>query len=268
MSLASASHITVLSPGRYAAEIAPEWDIAGAANGGYLLNMVGRALSDAAGRGQPVSVSAYYLSPGKPGPVEIAAQVLKRGRTLTTAAATLTAGDRALLHVVGSFGDPSAEPGTQEPLYQDADPPDLPAPDECIRLEPKPPYPPNFVGRVDVRLHPDDAGFGRGAPSGRALLRGWFRLRDGEPHDPFISLLASDAFPPTVFNARLPIAWTPTVELTVHVRSSATPEWLACRFITRFVTGETLESDGQLWSPEGALIAQSRQLAIVARKPL
>ena len=42
----------------------------------------------------------------------------------------------------------------------------------------------------------------------------WFRLPGDEPVNSPALLWAVDAFPPTAFNARLPVAWTPTVELT------------------------------------------------------
>ena len=121
------------------------------------------------------------------------------------------------------------------------------------------------MGRVDLRLHPDDAGFASGAPSGEPRVRGWFRLRDGESIDTLGLLLAVDAFPPTAFNARLPVAWTPTVELTAHVRARPAPGWLRCAFTTRFVTGGFLEEDGEIWDDSGRLVAQSRQLALIPR---
>ena len=93
------------------------------------------------------------------------------------------------------------------------------------------------MGHVELRLHPDDAGFPDGRPSGDARVRGWFRLRDDEPVDTLALSAPVDAFPPTVFNADLPVAWTPTVELTAHVRARPAPGWLACSFTTRFVTG-------------------------------
>jgi hypothetical protein len=121
------------------------------------------------------------------------------------------------------------------------------------------------MGRIDLRLHPDDAGFSHGAPSGRPLVRGWFRLRAEEAIDTVALVLATDAFPPTAFNARLPVAWTPTVELTAHVRARPAPGWLRCAFTTRFVTGGFLEEDGEIWDDSGRLVAQSRQLALVPR---
>jgi hypothetical protein len=65
--------------------------------------------------------------------------------------------------------------------------------------------------------------------------------------------------------ARLPVAWTPTVELTAHVRASPAPGWLRCRFSTRFVTAGFLEEDGEVWDSTGRLVGQARQLALVPR---
>jgi hypothetical protein len=124
---------------------------------------------------------------------------------------------------------------------------------------------PSFSTKIDLRMHPDDAGFARGQPSGHPRVRGWFRLRDDEPVGTLGLLQATDAFPPTIFNADLPVAWTPTVELTSHVRARPALGWLRCAFTTRFVTGGFIEEDGEVWDDTGALVAQSRQLALVPR---
>jgi hypothetical protein len=97
-------------------------------------------------------------------------------------------------------------------------------------------------------------------------MRGWFRLRNGEDADTLALLCAVDAFPPTVFNAHLPVAWTPTIELTTHVRARPQPGWLRCRFATHFVTAGFLEEDGEIWDRDDRLVAQSRQLALVPRQ--
>jgi acyl-CoA thioesterase len=246
----------------YSAEVRPGWDIAGHANGGYLLAIVVRAMREATGRPDPVTVTGHFLSPGQPGPVSISTEVVKRGRRFSTATGSLDAGGARLLQVLGSFGDVSSPIG---PERVDAEPPDLPAPDSCVAVVPGDTFPPPFMGRVDLRLHPDDAGFAIGTPSGQPRVRGWFRLRDGEPSDTVALVLAADAFPPTIFNAALPVAWTPTVELTAHVRARPQPGWLRCAFTTRFVTGGFLEEDGEIWDDTGRLVAQSRQLALIPR---
>ena len=154
---------------------------------------------------------------------------MKQGRTLTTVTASMEAGGRRLVQALGAFGDLSTSSG---PGLVEAAPPVLPPPDQRVVVATDT-FPPPFMGRVDLRLHPEDAGFSDGTPSGRPRVRGWFRLRDGEPVDTVALVLAVDAFPPTVFNARLPVAWTPTVELTADVRARPSPGRLSCASTTR-----------------------------------
>ena len=252
--------VQALSGGTYSTEIKPGWDIGGNANGGYLLSIAVRAMIDAARRPDPVSVTGHYLRPGRPGAATVNTEVVKQGRRFTTATGALAADGSRLLQVLGTFGDVSTPLG---PERVDSAPPDLPPPDICIPVEPGETFPPPFMGRVELRLHPEDAGFANGAPSGEPRVRGWFRLRNDEPIDTVGLILATDAFPPTAFNARLPVAWTPTVELTAHVRARPAPGWLRCAFVTRFVTGGFLEEDGEIWDQTGRLVAQSRQLALI-----
>lgn len=262
MTFGADTAVEAVGGGRFDTHIRPGWDIAGNANGGYLLALVLRAMREASGRPDPVSVTAHYLAPGRPGPAAVAIDVVKDGRTLTTMAASLDAAGRRLVQAVGAFGDLASVDG---PERVDASPPAMPPPDGCVPLVPGDGFPPPFMGRVELRLHPHDAGFSRGEPSGVPRVRGWFRLRDGEPMDTVGLVLATDAFPPTVFNAQLPVAWTPTVELTTHVRARPAGDWLRCAFTTRFVTGGFLEEDGEVWDETDALVAQSRQLALVPR---
>lgn len=267
MTFATDTSVAAAGDGRFETEIRPGWDIGGNANGGYLLCLAARAMSETAKRPDPVTITAHYLAPGRPGPAIVLTEAVKRGRTFTTVSAALEADGRRLLQVVGTFGD-VVDPGGGDARAVErveATPPALPPPDECVAVRPGDDFPPPFMGRVDLRLHPDDAGFSQGAPSGEPLVRGWFRLRNGEPIDTLGLLLAVDAFPPTAFNARLPVAWTPTVELTAHVRARPGPGWLRCAFTTRFVTGGFLEEDGEVWDGTGRLVAQSRQLALIPR---
>lgn len=272
MTFASATAVRPgAADGTWAGDVAPGWDVVGNANGGYLLAIAARAMAEATGRPDPVAVTAHYLSPGHPGPVTVRAEVRRRGRRFATAAATLADATRPLVATLGTFADlggrgTGGEGGASDEVRRvDAAPPDLPPPEDCPLIEPAEPFPPPFMGRVELRLHPDDAGFADGRPSGEPRVRGWFRLPDGEPLGTIGLLLAADAFPPTAFNAALPVAWTPTVELTVHVRARPAEDWLRCAFTTRFVTGGFLEEDGVVWDATGTLVAQSRQLALVPR---
>jgi acyl-coenzyme A thioesterase PaaI-like protein len=258
----TATTVHAIAPGEWSASIHEGWVIGGNANGGYLLAIAARALVGATGRPDPVTVTAHYLTPGQPGPVRLATQVLKEGKRFATGTATMFSGDRPLLAVLGTIGDLAHGGG---PELVEGAPPDLPPPELCVPLGPTDTFPPPFMGKVELRLHPDDAAFVTGKQSGHPRMRGWFRLPGGESIDGIALLCAVDAFPPTAFNAHLPIAWTPTVELTAHVRARPTPGWLRCRFATRFVTAGFLEEDGEVWDGTGRLVAQSRQLALVPR---
>jgi hypothetical protein len=50
----------------------------------------------------------------------------------------------------------------------------------------------------------------------------------------------------------------------VHIRGRPAPGWLACRTLTRHVIGGFHEEDFEIWDSTGALVAQSRQFAVLA----
>lgn len=263
MSFESDTAVTESENGIYRGCIADGWDVVGNANGGYLLAIAARAMTAASGRPDPMVLNAHYLSPGRPGPVTVSPEVVKTGRRFTTVRARMENAEKPMMELLGSFGNIASLEGPQR---IDAEPPNLPNPTDCLRIEPSPEgFPPAMLGKIDLRLHPEDAGFYEGKPSGQPLFRGWFRLLDEEPIDPFALLLAVDAFPPTIFNANLPVSWCPTLELTTHVRGVPEPGWLRCRFSTRFVSGGLLEEDGEIWDESGRLVAQSRQLALTPK---
>ena len=70
-SFARATAVAPQGDGVWSAEVAEGWDIAGNANGGYLLALVGRALVEATGRPDPVTVTGHFVAPAKTGPVTI-----------------------------------------------------------------------------------------------------------------------------------------------------------------------------------------------------
>ena len=95
-------------------------------------------------------------------------------------------------------------------------------------------------------------------------MQGWLRTADGRDPDPMLLLLAVDALPPVTFDLGY-TGWTPTLELTAHVRARPAPGWLRVRISTRNPAGGLLEEDAEVWDSAGRLVAQSRQLAAVPR---
>ncbi|MCP3976856.1 MAG: thioesterase family protein [bacterium] len=263
MTFADASALERIGDNGWAGEIQPGWDILGNANGGYVLAMAARAGVLASGRPDPVTITGHFLAPAGAGPITIDTEVLKEGRRFATVAATVRNGKgRALVAALGSYGELTAFEG---PERVEAEPPDLPSVDQCIKVVATDTLPPPFMANVDLRVHPEDVPAAVGS-SGYPRVRGWFRWAHEEALDTIGLVVAADAFPPTIFNANLPVAWTPTLELTTHIRERPeSGEWLRCSFHTRFITGGFLEEDGELWDEDGRLIAQSRQLALLPR---
>lgn len=250
--------------GQFGATVHPGWDIRGNANGGYVLALVGAAMRKAAHDRDPVTVTAHYLAPLTAGPVRITTEIAKVGRRFTTVTATLRQDERDAVRAIGAFGETWS---LTEGLFNIAgEPPALPDFEDCARQGlGDSAFAVAFRDQVDVRLHPDDSGFDRGQPSGTAVVRGWFSFPDGRSIDVPAILLATDAFPPALFNMNITPGWVPTIELTVHVRAQPAPGPLRCVFTSRFVQGGMFEEDGELWDSRGILVGQSRQLGLVPR---
>ncbi len=243
------------------AEIHPGWDIAGNANGGYLVAMAARHMAAMCGRPDPVSVTAHFLAPGTAGPVQVTADVLKAGRRFATVSGSIRRAGRVLLQALGTFGDLDGLAGGFR--HVTGAPPELPPQAECLSQRSAPSEAPALLGRLDVSLRPGDVGFATRDRSGEAEVAGYFGFADGRPVDPLALLLVCDAFPPAVFNLAVPVGWVPTVEYTVHVRGVPAPGPLRCVFRSRFVQNGCLDEDGEVWDSRDQLVAQSRQIGLL-----
>lgn len=258
-------------PGVYDAALGEGWRIGGGVNGGLLLAIAGRALSqefgaeaDRPGHPDPLAISAYYLTPGEPGPASVETSVVRRGRAVSTGQASLYQGEGdervERFRVLATYGDLAAVDGE---VTTTAVPPQLPPPQDCISAAQAPPSflkHASLLGRLDLRLDPATTGWAMGKPSGNGVIRGWLRMADGREPDPLLLLLAVDALPPVAFELGLP-GWTPTLELTAHVRARPAPGWLRVSLTNRTLTGGFMEEDAEVWDSEGRLVALSRQLA-------
>jgi len=258
----SAIEVRRTADGVYAAEIHDGWDILGNANGGYVMALVANAMRAECERPEPITITAHYLAPLPPGPVTIAAEVIKRGRRFSTVRASLQQGGRTAIEAIAAFGELGDV--SREPHHVGSEPPDLPPFESCpARGSSDVPAPFGLVQRLDMRIHPDDAGFAKGAPSERSQVRGWFAFADGRPIDVFGTLLALDAFPPPVLNLPGVNGWVPTIELTVHLRAKPAPGPLRCSFESRIVQGDTCVEDGEAWDANGVCVAQVRQIGLM-----
>jgi len=241
----------------------PAWNIGDNPNGGYASASALRALGRVTGRPDPISVTTHYLRPGLGGAdAEIRTELIRTGRRAAVAEASLRQDGRERLRTLAAFADLGASredhessPGLTIPRAE------LPPPEECrsrLTLEQGVDLP--IASRVDVRIHPALADAGQ---AGRAEIAGWIRFHDGRPPDSAALVLFADAFPPSVFGLLGQVGWVPTLELTVHVRRRPAAGWIAARFRTRDLVNGLMVEDGELWDETGALVARSRQLALL-----
>lgn len=259
--------LTPRAPGEYGIDLSPGWSVMSAVNGGYLLAVVARALSDALPHPHPFSITAYYLTASRPGPAVVRTDTVRAGRTLSTGSASLFQYDAdgrevERIRVLASYGDLGtlssdvgtlAKPPAFAPLEQCFGPQDAEA-DHPIRLGS------TIADRLSLKMDPATLGWASGAPSGQGEMRAWFGLADGREPDPFSLLLAVDALPPTAWELGFE-GWVPTIELTVHIRALPAPGPLRVALATRNAAGGFLEEDAEVWDSTDRLVAQSRQLA-------
>jgi acyl-CoA thioesterase len=247
--------------GRYAARLDRGWWIQRGPNGGYLAAIVLRAIRDEVADPARAarSLTVHYLRPPVEGPVELDVIVERQGRTLSTASARMTQdGDTVALALAALAADRDDRVD-----FDDAVMPGVAPPDRC------PPVPaPTALSipmrdRFESRLAIGGALFGESAV---ARTGGWMRLADGEPLDEVAVAALTDAWPPAIFTRSATPMAVPTVDLTVHLRNPVTDPagWSLVVFQTRVATGGYLEEDGEVWSEDGRLLAQSRQLAVAA----
>ena len=214
----------------------------------------------------PRSFTVHFARRPEGEAVEIHTSVERAGRSLSTVTARMMQGDRLIAHAVTALS--IARSG---PSHNEARPPEV-IPLE--RAEPRklPPGAPGiaFHDQFDVRWAIPETPWS-GAQTARSAA--WIRPREPRPADAALLLTLSDALPPAVFAvAQAPgeFGHVPTIDLTVHFRAALPPPGLAAEdhllasFTTRVVSDGFLEEDGEIFTPDGVLLAQSRQLAILA----
>lgn len=254
--------ITRVDNTTFTAQISAGWAIGEAVNGGYLLALLGRVLREVTDKPDPLVVSAYYLGPTLGGEATISTRVVRDGKGTATLAADLVQEGHTRITLLATYGRLDVLP---DDVRTTAVEPDLPPLEKCLGPGDAPgAVVPEIMNRFDLRLDPDTVGWALGAPSGRGLLQGWFRLHDEREPDPLSLLLVVDALPPVTFDLGM-MGWAPTMELTAHVRAEPAPGWLKVKITTHNVAGGLFEEDCEVWDSAGRLVAQARQLARVPR---
>ena len=250
-----------LDESRFAVQVSDQWNIGDNPNGGYLTAIALQAVRRLGDHTDPVSVTTHYLRPGSGGePGEVTAELIRSGRSVTTARATLVQNGRSRIEVMASMGDLSSALGHDHEITI-APPDDMPPPDRCVERDGLEQGVKLFIAsRIDLRVHPETA---RAGESTEAETLAWIRFADGREPDTLGLTLFADAFAPSIFTRLGRVGWVPTIELTVHVRRRPAPGWVLGRFVTEDLHDGRMIEDGWLWDSDRVLVARSRQLAML-----
>jgi acyl-CoA thioesterase len=251
------------APHCYEATIDPSWWVLRAPHGGYLASIILRALMLAAADPQrtPRSFTTHFIAPPKPGPISIATSLDRRGRSLSSLSAHVTQDDRLVATALASFSSPWTSID-----FTDHAPPAVPSVDDAFPVPTEGEHIPPFLSHFDMRWAIGDPPF---SGSKHARVGGWIRMR--EPQVPGHVLVATymDAWAPAVFPTMTEPVAAPTIDLTIHFRAPLPPPgsrpddfYLGVFWSTTAREG-FFEEDGELWSADGTLLAQSRQLALL-----
>jgi acyl-CoA thioesterase len=257
--------ITKLEDGRYSAALATSWWVVRGPNGGYLAAIILRALTDAVDdpERKPRSLTVHYASAPVEGDVQLHVVRERIGRSLTTCSCRMEQDSKLIALAIAAFSKPRAGPE-----FCDIFMPQVPGPEHYVSM-PVPKEAPAIATRYETRW-----AIGQpprpGAPGGaRAVAGGWIRLPEHRPVDALLAAAITDGWiPPTFSRIQEPVV-VPTVDLTIHFRADlphpglAPDAFVLASFRTTVAADGFLEEDGEIWAPDGTLLAQSRQLATI-----
>jgi acyl-CoA thioesterase len=253
-----------LGDGCYLARMDTGWWIVRGPNGGYVAAIILRAILtelDDPTR-PPRSLTIHYLRPPVEGDVEIAVRVERAGRTLTSLSARLEQDGKLLALALCACA--TDQPGLE---FADIEVPRVPPPEELEASQAalsEVPMRDRYELRWAIGVRPGDVD-----PHADAQVGGWIRLADEHAVDHIVVAALTDAWPPAVFIRMEERMAVPTVDLTIHFREppSEVPDWCLVRFRSQHASHGFVEEDGEVWSSDGRLLAQSRQVAAVLPMP-
>lgn len=258
------------SAGIFAGSIDSTWTIGPKVHGGTMLAICAAAAKDQVGDSDmlPLAVSVSYLSAPDPGEVRLTTVVNKRGRQVCHVDVELTQGGKVAVRAVVTLGRPDTEDPRHEvpsPLAaMPAEPPADAAPVEGAHPMAKIVH---VATGCDMRIDPASAHFLSGA-RGETEVRMWVRPRPGDEDDAttaaLFALMAGDISAPVTMNRGM-FGWAPTVQLTAYLRRRPAPGWLRVAASSSVIGGTWFEEDHLVLDSTGAVVVQSRQLAMVPR---
>ncbi|MBF6211371.1 thioesterase family protein [Nocardia puris] len=259
--------------GRYAGVIDDVWTIGTKVHGGTMVAASAaaaarllRATDPALAEMAPIAASSDFLGAPDPGAVDYEVRVRKIGRQICLVDTTLVQDGRDRVRTAFTFGH--LDDG--EPLYA-PEHTDMPAepPADALGYQGSPMGDIVHVAQgAELFLDKSWARFLDGA-QGEPRLRLWMRPLAGDQADPEVSalfaMMAADMSPPVSMNLGH-FGWAPTVQMTTYLRRRPAPGWLRIVAVSHEVGGRLFDEDQLVLDSTGAIVAQSRQLALLPQR--
>lgn len=247
--------------GAWEGAIAAGWQTPRGPLGGYVMAIVLRAMELAVDDAErtPRSATMHFLRVPEAGPVTVRARVERAGRSLSSVSARLEQGGELSGLALAAYSKPWESPRFDEAPMPAVAPPEGRAPVD--RDFPRD-APPPFTARLTMQHRFGDPPFS-GSASGE--VGGWLGLIEDRPLDALAIAVLADAWFPAPWPRLRELAPAPTIDLTIHFRAPLPlpGSLLLGRFRNRHVRDGFFEEDGELWAPDGTLVAQSRQLGLL-----
>jgi acyl-CoA thioesterase len=254
---------TALEPageGVWEGAVADGWATPRGPLGGYVMALMLRAFDLAVaepGRSAR-SVTMHFLRVPEVGPVRIEATVERAGRSLSTLSGRMEQDGKLLGVAIGAYSLPWESPLLGEEAMPAVPPAEGRAPVPDLGRG----TPPAFTEQLTMQHRFGEKPF---SGSDRGETGGWLGLREERPVDALTIAVLADAWFPAPWPRLRALAPAPTIDLTIHFRVPLPlPDALLLgRFRNRVVRDGFFDEDGELWAPDGTLVAQSRQLALL-----
>jgi acyl-CoA thioesterase len=266
------------TPGRYTLDVDSRWNCPVVPQGGMMAAIAARAMADElADPSQTLrSLTTVFAAQVPAGPVTVDVSVLRRGRSMSQALATVRAAGAADAGhtTVAVFGQP--RPGFE---FTDVSKPDVPPPLECPSF--RDPLP-EEAGEFEPRVFPfwenveGRAALGHApwedyAPTSSDWVH-WYRfdeppmLPDGTL-DPLAVVALCDLMPSSVgerMGPGTPMWYPPSADLTVHLFGKARSEWVLAHLRSRRATDGYASVECALWDEPGQLVAHAAQVVFMS----
>lgn len=270
--------------GVYGATAHPEWDALFTTHGGVLAAVAVTAFDaecNPASEWQLRSLTCHFYRPPTHGDFEVRVETMRKGRRMNFARATMSQGGGPFVSALAVY---SARGLPNMISFQPSAPRAAPAPSRGDEVVPVEEYRHNAGKwvRYDERAprflqqmlgapqfgHPPFMG-PEEIPAEGTENGGWVTPAQPRPVDAAFLAFCADLYWPSVFQPMRERAMAPTLDFTVHFRTELPPEGLPDEpVLIHNTTAASLDcaadSDSCVYGSDGRLLAQARQLQMLA----